>query len=560
MTKPSKTKIAANRWGIMIKRMTFMLLAAIPALFMVFSPAQARERYGVIIANGEYQNVRPLAYARNDFTAAKHLFKDVLGIPERNLILMSKDVTKSSMDMLFGQKGLPVKYAGLYRRIKARDADVYVYLILHGMPAKMPDGSIGAFFLLKDSNPQPYALAATAYSRKTLFDQLRRIRAARFPQGRVTVIMESCFSGKSDGLNAPAGGLVEGVSAPGFAPPQLENPESFRIISAARADQYAVWDRRFHQSVFTMSLVMGMYGEADADHDGKIRAEELKAYLEKAVAKAARRNKGFEQQPEMTGFQPRTVLARLDGIRSQWNRVDQWRKEVRALEQQRKAVSEGADDAGEDAAYRQTVIKGTMEAYEAYLKKYPYSRHAKTIKKLLDGRIDGLAWERAKRENTISAYNNYLIVNPGGLYVRQARERIKELEDRASRERQREAEKRQNPPRPPAPQPAPPASAAPAAPEPVPETVRPSFDCRKARHSYEQAICQNARLAALDLRMSQLYFLVKSRSSRATGRILRGEQRTWLKYTRNPCGWDVECLRQAYEMRINQLLEWENRE
>ena len=79
-----------------------------------------------------------------------------------------------------------------------------------------------------------------------------------------------------------------------------------------------------------------------------------------------------------------------------------------------------------------------------------------------------------------------------------------------------------------------------------------SFDCRTARHADEYAICDNEELAALDVRMSNLYFAILNRLDGLARAQVHSEQVEWLG-ERRECGSNVRCLRNKYVQRIEQL-------
>jgi len=79
-----------------------------------------------------------------------------------------------------------------------------------------------------------------------------------------------------------------------------------------------------------------------------------------------------------------------------------------------------------------------------------------------------------------------------------------------------------------------------------------SFDCRTARHADEYAICDNEELAALDVRMSNLYFAILNRLGGLARAQLHADQVEWLS-ERRECGSNVRCLRTKYLQRIEHL-------
>jgi uncharacterized protein YecT (DUF1311 family) len=79
------------------------------------------------------------------------------------------------------------------------------------------------------------------------------------------------------------------------------------------------------------------------------------------------------------------------------------------------------------------------------------------------------------------------------------------------------------------------------------------FDCRKAEVASERMICRSDALAALDEKMSGLYFELKQSYGRKSQRDqLRRYQRQFLA-ARDDCGRNTECIKGAYLDRIGVL-------
>jgi uncharacterized protein len=65
-------------------------------------------------------------------------------------------------------------------------------------------------------------------------------------------------------------------------------------------------------------------------------------------------------------------------------------------------------------------------------------------------------------------------------------------------------------------------------------------------------ICQDAQLAALDERMSSMFFRLRNILSPGQSRFLEADQGQWLR-NRMTCGRDADCIEAAYDRRILQL-------
>jgi len=79
-----------------------------------------------------------------------------------------------------------------------------------------------------------------------------------------------------------------------------------------------------------------------------------------------------------------------------------------------------------------------------------------------------------------------------------------------------------------------------------------AFDCRKATQTDEFAICQNCDLRVLDEKMATLYGVLTQLVGMGQRGQIRDDQKAWLQ-RRQRCGEDVDCLFDAYEIRIAEL-------
>ncbi|NIF77128.1 hypothetical protein F3J20_06905 [Paraburkholderia sp. Cy-641] len=83
------------------------------------------------------------------------------------------------------------------------------------------------------------------------------------------------------------------------------------------------------------------------------------------------------------------------------------------------------------------------------------------------------------------------------------------------------------------------------------QTFLTSFDCRRATHDDEIAICGDAGLAAMDRQLSRLYAAAMKTIS--DPQALKQSESDWV-LARRMCDKDVDCLRHLYGERIGQFL------
>ena len=86
-------------------------------------------------------------------------------------------------------------------------------------------------------------------------------------------------------------------------------------------------------------------------------------------------------------------------------------------------------------------------------------------------------------------------------------------------------------------------------------SAQPSFNCKTTYSAGERVICKNNELAKLDRWMSSEYHALYRSMNRKEKRILKNDQRKWLKI-RNRCGASPGCISEQYYFRIAELVEW----
>jgi serine/threonine protein kinase/uncharacterized protein YecT (DUF1311 family) len=99
---------------------------------------------------------------------------------------------------------------------------------------------------------------------------------------------------------------------------------------------------------------------------------------------------------------------------------------------------------------------------------------------------------------------------------------------------------------------APPPQPAAAPAPPPPPAIRASFDCAMPGNAAERIVCSDGQLAALDVRMAQMY--QQGLRSVTDPNAFRGEQQVWLSQ-RDGCT-DKPCLAASYDERIKELERW----
>jgi len=261
------------------------------------SPSSNPDAVAVIIGNRNYSGmVPPVEYAHRDADAWKQFALETLGISDKNIIYI-QDATLLEMQSVLGNDR---SHTGkLWRWIRPQESDLFVFYSGHGVPG-MKDRR--AYLLPVGSNPDIAEIQG--YPLELLYKNLSKMEART-----TTVFIDACFSGQS-----PGGALVRnasGIRVTTKTPPAA----SLTIITAAREEQVASWDRESEHGLFTWHLLHALNGAADQQRygkaDGRITLNEVRKYLDREMSYAARRNYGRTQQAMVFG-DPERILVSLE--------------------------------------------------------------------------------------------------------------------------------------------------------------------------------------------------------------------------------------------------------
>jgi formylglycine-generating enzyme required for sulfatase activity len=243
----------------------------------------------VVIGNQNYRNKRipTVTYAHNDAAAIKRYLIDVLGYRDANIIYL-KDATQAEMLTAFGNN---ITHKGkLWRFIRKGISDVTVFYSGHGVPGLMDKRG---YLLPVDADPN--APEINGFSVDVLHKNLSLLGARS-----VTIYLDACFTGDSN-----AGLLIESASGIVIRAKLPQVSKGMVVLTAAKANQVASWDKKNKHGIFTHHLLSALYGKADTapfgNVNGEITVKEVGAYLDREMTYAARREYGREQNASVRG-------------------------------------------------------------------------------------------------------------------------------------------------------------------------------------------------------------------------------------------------------------------
>ncbi|MEO1457939.1 MAG: caspase family protein, partial [Pseudomonadota bacterium] len=287
-------------------RRGFAALVAVAILGTGVAETQAAgSRQGalaVAIGNSDYVGDTPdVPYATNDAAAFADWFEEI-GLESRR-ILRRENMTGAQMHALFGAEGEP----GLLARLAATGVDeIFVFYSGHGAPRIRANGVAEGFLLPVDVEPANPQFGG--YSLEALTEVLEAL-----PVERVTLFLDACFSGLSQG-----GALVPQTSA-SFGVAIAEPVTRARVVTLAATAfdeaQFAHWLEEEEQGAFTAYTLRALRGEADrgagGDGDGLVSLPEVHDFLRREMTFDLLMTYGRNQTASLTGESADILFAAL---------------------------------------------------------------------------------------------------------------------------------------------------------------------------------------------------------------------------------------------------------
>jgi hypothetical protein len=185
---------------------------------------------------------------------------------------------------------------------KAGPADlVFIFIAGHGSPD--PDNLRNLYFLLHDTKVAD--MAGTALPMK----ELQEIITTGVRAQRVVVFVDTCHSAGLSGKNLVRGRALENNLINLYSS-KLFSEAGYAVLTSSDVSEESMESDRWGHGIFTLALLDGFGGEADANRDKLITAGELFNYVHNRV----RIETGFEQNPQaLPGLNADLTLAFVAG-------------------------------------------------------------------------------------------------------------------------------------------------------------------------------------------------------------------------------------------------------
>ena len=163
---------------------------------------------------------------------------------------------------------------------------IFIYYSGHGAPDLKTHN---AYFVPVDADPNYIALSG--YPLNLFYENI-----AKIPSKNITVVLDTCFSGNSDG-----GSLLNSISPALLniknTQPRIKNAT---IFASTEIDQVSAWYHEKKHGLFTYYFLKGLAGAADRNKNHIITSTELGDFIRASVPFQARRLNGFEQNPRLS--------------------------------------------------------------------------------------------------------------------------------------------------------------------------------------------------------------------------------------------------------------------
>lgn len=203
-------------------------------------------------------------------------------------------VPKENTVLLLNEKATRNEMSAALRKIKNWDGYVYVYYSGHGAPKTKEDKFIDAFLVPYDVIiTDPDAMEDTSIKISYLNDLVDSSQAKG-----VMVALDACFSGGGKSIVPKGGKPLVGM----LVTPELIKPKGTgRVIITSSATNQQSWEdeTELKGGIFSYFLLEGLKGKAGKDV--WVKVDDLTDYIKDNVPKTARKLKGVEQNPQVSG-------------------------------------------------------------------------------------------------------------------------------------------------------------------------------------------------------------------------------------------------------------------
>lgn len=252
-----------------------------PGLATLLAPLNPPDpkKWALVVGLERYSHLPAVDYAGSDAQTAANYFVNLLGVPEKNIILLENEKATRSAIVARLKDYLPGNLGA--------DATLYVYFAGHGMPDVASGDPYLAFYDSEATN-----IARTGYSFREFLADVGALKVKN-----AFVFTDACFSGMA--------ARGEKMLVPGARPALIRvddvNLASGKVVAlgASTGSQLSLAYHDKRHGLFTYYLLAGLAGQADAGGTGAVTLGNLYAYVKENTERVSRRTT-MEQVPSIT--------------------------------------------------------------------------------------------------------------------------------------------------------------------------------------------------------------------------------------------------------------------
>lgn len=226
--------------------------------------------FALIIANENYRRIASVPFASNDGTVLSKYLNRTLGLPEKNIIMVSDASLNDISYNIERLKDICDAYDGT--------ASVIIYYAGHGVP---DDATKDAYLLPSDGYAE--SAAKSGFSLANLISSVEAM-----PTRQATILIDACFSGATR-----EGDMLSTVRGVRLKPKENAINGNLVIISASQGDETAQTYTDQGHGLFTYFLLKKL-----KETKGEVTLGELSDYISTQVRRTSAVN-GQKQTPSV---------------------------------------------------------------------------------------------------------------------------------------------------------------------------------------------------------------------------------------------------------------------
>jgi hypothetical protein len=204
------------------------------------------------------------------------------GVPRENaLLLLNERATTNGIKAAL-------------RKIKNESGTIYIYFSGHGAPKIQGDKFVDAFLVPYDADISSLDGIDDTGIKLSYLQELMDASPAR----GIMAALDACFTGGGKSIIPKGGKPLVGVLASSAI---IKPSGSGKVILTSSASNQTAWEdeKELKGGIFSFYLLDGLKGKAG--RDVWVKMDDLAEYIKENVPKAARKFKGVEQVPQVSG-------------------------------------------------------------------------------------------------------------------------------------------------------------------------------------------------------------------------------------------------------------------